>query len=83
MEEIAAVPPPSTLTLTLTLALTLTPTQELSRCRAATQHRRSERCPHGPCLCRSLGHRPRRPKKVIHSFEEAQMVHAARHGDAN
>ena len=44
---------------------------ELARCRAATQRRRSERCPRGPCVCRSLGHKPRRPKKVLRTFAAA------------
>ena len=38
---------------------------ELARCHAATQRRRSERCPRGPCDCRSLGRRPRTPRRVV------------------
>jgi len=51
---------------------------ELARCHAATQRRRSERCPRGPCACRSLGHTPRRPKRLIATFEQAAKRQAER-----
>ena len=51
---------------------------ELSRCFVATQRRRSERCPRGPCECRSLGYTFQRPHKVIASFAQAADVQAAR-----
>ena len=38
---------------------------ELARCRAATQRRRSARCPSGPCECRNLGHKPKHARKVV------------------
>jgi hypothetical protein len=48
--------------------------EELSRCRAAMEHRRSRRCPKGPCRCRSLGHTFKRPRKLIKSFEQATQL---------
>lgn len=48
--------------------------KDLGKCRGATQRRRSERCPQGPCLCRSLGHKPRRPKEVLRTFAEASRA---------
>ena len=50
---------------------------ELGRCRAATQRRRSDACPAGPCVCRNLGRRPRVPRKVLRSFSDAAVVRQA------
>jgi hypothetical protein len=49
--------------------------EDLWRCRQATQRRRSERCPRGPCTCRSLGHRFSRPRKLVRTFEQAAQMH--------
>lgn len=38
---------------------------ELGKCRAATQRRRSAACPGGPCVCRNLGRKMKRPRKVL------------------
>lgn len=51
---------------------------DLGGCRAATRKRRSERCPRGPCSCLSLGHRPKRPRKVVRGFAHAVELQAAR-----
>ena len=56
--------------------------EDLARCHDATQRRRSERCPRGPCTCRSLGLKLRRPKKLFASFEDAAKAHAARQARA-
>lgn len=49
---------------------------ELTRCHAATQHRRSERCPRGPCACRSLGAPPRIKRKYVTlgAFDQAHRA---------
>lgn len=52
--------------------------EELARCHAATQRRRSERCPRGPCACRSLGHKPRHPRKLVSTFEQAAKLQASK-----
>ena len=51
---------------------------ELARCHAATQRRRSARCPRGPCACRSLGHKPRRPRRLVSTFEQAAELQGGR-----
>eukprot|EP00962_Isochrysis_galbana_P051115 scaffold22446_cov121-Isochrysis_galbana.AAC.2 len=38
---------------------------ELEACHAATAHRRSSRCPKGPCQCRSLGVRQEGRRRVL------------------
>ena len=38
---------------------------ELSRCRSATQRRRSDACPGGPCICKNLGRKTKVKRKVL------------------
>jgi hypothetical protein len=47
---------------------------ELARCRAATQRRRSDACPGGPCVCRNLARRKRPPRRVVRSFADAEAL---------
>ena len=47
---------------------------EMQRCRLATRRRRSERCPKGPCACRSLGQKLRRPRVLVSSFQQAKEM---------
>eukprot|EP00967_Tisochrysis_lutea_P086158 scaffold121285_cov31-Tisochrysis_lutea.AAC.3 len=39
--------------------------QELESCRTAIEHRRSARCPRGPCDCQSLGVKSALRKRVV------------------
>ena len=48
--------------------------EELTKCRQATQRRRSAACPNGPCVCRSLGRKRKVARKVVRSFSDAQVM---------
>lgn len=56
-------------------------TDEMRRCRRATQRRRSKRCPSGPCVCRTLGQELHRPRFVVGSFAKAERMLARRRGE--
>ncbi len=47
---------------------------EMQRCKQAMRRRRSERCPKGPCACRSLGQKLRRPKVLVGSLAKAREM---------
>ena len=51
--------------------------EDLARCRAATQRRRSGACPRGPCVCRNLGRRKKPSRKVVRTFADAERAAAA------
>lgn len=56
-------------------------TDELRRCRRATQRRRSKRCPNGPCVCRTLGQELHVPRFVVGTFAKAEQMQARRRGE--